>query len=75
MRGTYFGAQTLTNIGHFIGPWLGGFLFVSYGGNTLYVLDGCSYQLRDPFSIGEARIVKYGEKYVEKSKFLMNLQN
>lgn len=38
MRGTYFGAQTLTNIGHFIGPWVGGFLLVSYGGNTLYVL-------------------------------------
>lgn len=38
MRGTYFGAQTLTNIGHFIGPWVGGFLLVSFGGNTLYVL-------------------------------------
>lgn len=38
MRGTYFGAQTLTNVGHFMGPWVGGFLLVFYGGNTLYVL-------------------------------------
>ncbi|NQX68199.1 MFS transporter [Paenibacillus alba] len=36
MRGTYFGAQTLTNIGHFMGPWVGGFLLVSYGGSTLF---------------------------------------
>lgn len=38
MRGTYFGAQTLNNIGHFIGPWIGGFLLVSYGGSTLFLL-------------------------------------
>lgn len=31
MRGTYFGAQTLTNLGHFMGPWVGGFLLVRYG--------------------------------------------
>ncbi|TXK86082.1 MFS transporter [Paenibacillus sp. N3.4] len=37
MRGTYFGAQTLTNAGHFMGPWIGGFLLASYGGNTLYL--------------------------------------
>ncbi|NOU67268.1 MFS transporter [Paenibacillus sp. LMG 31461] len=38
MRGTYYGAQTLTNIGHFIGPWVGGFLLVSYGGSTLFLV-------------------------------------
>jgi hypothetical protein len=38
MRGTYFGAQILTNVGHFMGPWVGGCLLVSYGGNTLYIL-------------------------------------
>ncbi|MDD9265740.1 MDR family MFS transporter [Paenibacillus sp. GCM10023248] len=38
MRGTYFGAQTLTNIGHFMGPWVGGFLLVAYGGSTLYLV-------------------------------------
>ncbi|WNR43226.1 MDR family MFS transporter [Paenibacillus roseipurpureus] len=38
MRGTYFGAQTLTNLGHFMGPWIGGFLLVSFGGKTLFLL-------------------------------------
>ncbi|KRE69952.1 MDR family MFS transporter [Paenibacillus sp. Soil750] len=38
MRGTYYGAQTLTNIGHFMGPWIGGFLLVSYGGSTLFLV-------------------------------------
>ncbi|NEW08771.1 MFS transporter [Paenibacillus sp. SYP-B3998] len=38
MRGTYFGAQTFTNIGHFMGPWVGGFLLASYGGSTLYLV-------------------------------------
>ncbi|CAH1199726.1 Na(+), Li(+), K(+)/H(+) antiporter [Paenibacillus allorhizoplanae] len=38
MRGTYYGAQTLTNIGHFMGPWVGGFLLVSYGGSTLFLV-------------------------------------
>ncbi|MBA2943878.1 MFS transporter [Paenibacillus sp. CGMCC 1.16610] len=38
MRGTYFGAQTLTNVGHFMGPWVGGFLLVAYGGTTLYLV-------------------------------------
>lgn len=38
MRGTYYGAQTLTNIGHFMGPWIGGLLLVSYGGSTLFLV-------------------------------------
>ncbi|MDQ6419643.1 MFS transporter [Paenibacillus sp. LHD-117] len=38
MRGTYFGAQTFTNLGFFIGPWLGGFLLQDYGGTTLFIV-------------------------------------
>ncbi|MFD0698629.1 MDR family MFS transporter [Paenibacillus sp. GCM10027628] len=41
MRGTYFGAQTLTNVGHFLGPWIGGFLLASYNGSTLYTVMAC----------------------------------
>ncbi|UJF36395.1 MDR family MFS transporter [Paenibacillus hexagrammi] len=37
MRGTYFGAQTFTNIGHFAGPWIGGLLLSSFGGNVLFL--------------------------------------
>ncbi|MBH5320414.1 MFS transporter [Paenibacillus sp. GSMTC-2017] len=38
MRGTYFGAQTFTNLGFFLGPWLGGFLLQGYGGQTLFIV-------------------------------------
>ncbi|MFF2886197.1 MDR family MFS transporter [Paenibacillus sp. NPDC057967] len=37
MRGTYFGAQTFTNLGHFLGPWLGGMLLQGYGGQSLFI--------------------------------------
>ncbi|MHA6480840.1 MDR family MFS transporter [Paenibacillus sp. strain BS8-2] len=38
MRGTYFGGQTFTSLGSFIGPWLGGFLLQDYGGKTLFLV-------------------------------------
>ncbi|MCR2806573.1 MDR family MFS transporter [Paenibacillus soyae] len=37
MRGTYFGAQTFTSLGHFLGPWIGGILLQGYGGQALFV--------------------------------------
>jgi MFS family permease len=40
MRGSYYGAQTFTNLGHFIGPWVGGFLLSFYGGKTLFLVMG-----------------------------------
>ncbi|MCZ8522828.1 MULTISPECIES: MDR family MFS transporter [Paenibacillus] len=36
MRGTYFGAQSFSNIGQFIGPIIGGYLLTAYGGETLF---------------------------------------
>lgn len=36
LRGTYYGAQTLGNLGQFIGPWLGGLLLAGFGGNALF---------------------------------------
>jgi MFS family permease len=38
MRGTYYGAQTFSNLGQFVGPWLGGFLLSSYGGHSLFLI-------------------------------------
>ncbi|CAG7625571.1 hypothetical protein PAESOLCIP111_02740 [Paenibacillus solanacearum] len=38
MRGTYFGAQSFSNIGHFIGPLLGGYLLSNWGGSRLFLL-------------------------------------
>ncbi|MHA7965475.1 MDR family MFS transporter [Paenibacillus sp. CAU 1782] len=37
MRGTYFGAQSFTSLGFFLGPLLGGFLLQKFGGSTLFV--------------------------------------
>ncbi|ANE45626.1 membrane protein [Paenibacillus swuensis] len=38
MRGTYYGAQTLSSFGHALGPWIGGYLLHEYGGTTLFVV-------------------------------------
>ena len=36
MRGTYFGAFTFRSIGHFIGPFAGGYVLQTIGGHWLY---------------------------------------
>jgi MFS family permease len=38
MRGTYFGAQSFSSLGHFIGPWAGGMLLSAYGGPWLFTI-------------------------------------
>lgn len=38
MRGAYFGAQSLTNLGHFFGPALGGLFLASYGGPIMFMI-------------------------------------
>ncbi|MED1792954.1 MDR family MFS transporter [Brevibacillus nitrificans] len=38
MRGSYYGAKSFSNVGQFIGPWLGGILLASYGGTTLFLV-------------------------------------
>jgi MFS family permease len=37
MRGTYFGAKTFSNVGHFLGPWVGGLLLAAYGGSMMFL--------------------------------------
>jgi MFS family permease len=37
MRGTYYGAQSFSELGNFIGPWLGGILLSFYGGKTMFL--------------------------------------
>jgi MFS family permease len=36
MRGTYYGAQSFTNLGNFLGPWAGGLLLSHYGGPLMF---------------------------------------
>jgi len=38
LRGAYYGAQTFTNLGQFIGPWAGGVLLGRYGGETMFAI-------------------------------------
>lgn len=38
MRGSYYGAKSFSNIGQFIGPWMGGILLATYGGTTLFLV-------------------------------------
>lgn len=38
MRGTYYGAQSFTELGNFLGPVIGGFLLAHYGGTTMFLV-------------------------------------
>jgi MFS family permease len=37
MRGTYYGAQSFSELGNFLGPWFGGILLSLYGGKTMFL--------------------------------------
>jgi MFS family permease len=37
MRGMYYGAQGFSEIGNFIGPWFGGVLLLSFGGEVMFL--------------------------------------
>ncbi|UFJ42013.1 MFS transporter [Brevibacillus humidisoli] len=38
MRGTYYGAQGFSELGNFLGPWLGGMLLSAFGGTTMFLV-------------------------------------
>ncbi|WP_442601390.1 MDR family MFS transporter [Paenibacillus sp. KN14-4R] len=38
LRGTYFGAQSFSSLGHFIGPWLGGLILSFTSGGGLFTI-------------------------------------
>ncbi|MED4827377.1 MFS transporter [Bacillus atrophaeus] len=40
MRGTYYGAQSFSEFGNFLGPWIGGILLSAYGGTTMFLTLG-----------------------------------
>jgi MFS family permease len=70
MRGTYYGAKSFSNLGQFIGPWMGGILLAEYGGTVLFTVVAATsmasslaqwagqraYQLRTGKSINIARV-------------------
>jgi MFS family permease len=57
LRGTYYGAQQLMFLGHFIGPWFGGFLLQSYSGKVMFitvaVLSLCATYF---YRVGESKV-------------------
>lgn len=38
MRGTYYGAQSVSTLGSFLGPWAGGIVLQAYGGPPMFML-------------------------------------
>lgn len=36
MRGTYYGAQSISELGSFLGPWVGGMILFAYGGPVMF---------------------------------------
>ncbi|EIP87946.1 Permeases of the major facilitator superfamily protein [Burkholderia humptydooensis MSMB43] len=36
MRGIYYGAHSLSNVGNLLGPWLGGLVLLHYGGGAMF---------------------------------------
>ena len=40
MRGTYYGAQSVSMLGSFLGPWAGGIVLHACGGPTMFVMMG-----------------------------------
>jgi MFS family permease len=38
MRGTYYGAQSVSELGNFLGPWAGGLILSAYGGPTMFLV-------------------------------------
>lgn len=38
MRGTYYGAQSVSELGSFLGPWAGGMILSAYGGPVMFLV-------------------------------------
>lgn len=38
MRGTYYGAQSVSELGSFLGPWAGGMVLSAYGGPVMFLV-------------------------------------
>ncbi|MBN2909563.1 MFS transporter [Polycladomyces sp. WAk] len=40
MRGTYYGGVTLSNLGNFLGPWVGSMVLGAFGGTAMFLMYG-----------------------------------
>lgn len=55
MRGSYYGAKSFSNLGQFIGPWMGGLLLAHYGGTTLFLIVAATSMMSSAFQWAGAR--------------------
>ncbi|PLR98432.1 MDR family MFS transporter [Bacillus sp. T33-2] len=65
MRGMYYGAQGFSELGNFIGPWFGGILLVSYGGETMFLVMAL-------FSLAAVVFYAWGRKLYQRKNQLVN---
>ncbi|WP_438447903.1 MDR family MFS transporter [Gorillibacterium sp. sgz5001074] len=57
LRGTYYGAQSFSNLGHSIGPWLGGIMLSVWNGSVLFgVIAALSLTVPALYGAGNARL-------------------
>jgi MFS family permease len=56
-RGGYFGAQTFTQLGDFLGPFTGGLLLARFGGRTMFLSVGAFAVLGSLFYLIASRRV------------------
>jgi MFS family permease len=68
MRGAYYGAQSFSNLGHFIGPWVGGLLLSRYNGTVLFLV-------MSVVAISAVVFYKAGESVREKRQLFNALNN
>ncbi len=67
MRGTYYGAHNLAELGNFIGPWIGGIILSNIGGTAMFLTFGV-------LAIINIFFYKYAQTlYIKKSQHI-NLQ-
>lgn len=71
LKGTYFGAQNLRNLGLFVGPWLGGVLLKHFGGETLFVVMSIAF-LAAIGLIGLSKSLIQHERYLDGEVMMDN---
>jgi MFS family permease len=61
LRGTYYGAQSFQNLGHSLGPWIGGVLLSVWSGSVLFTVMAC-------ISLSGTIFYTLGQKRLERKK-------
>lgn len=66
LRGTYYGAQSFNNLGHFLGPFIGGWMLDVWNGTVLFTLMAA-------VPVFGAGFYSYGQKVFQRKKMVTNL--